>query len=281
MEKLLESLGIWRAKKSTNPVSVKQTVQRVFATSRLETHFCLFWSCISESDSNSIAHQNKANKVPLFSCCTYSIRYWKSSSAFCVFFEAPPTENPTELRPTPSGPEWFSPVIVTPPQNVTAELGVNVTLTCTAKGHPKPTIRYIELNRDFFGLCLYSTDSTGFYSYRTLWSSVLIHSKPAWQMGMEMKKGQCCFCPTCISNCNPIVNLKQIYINWTKCPTLRKTEARLLFYMCYRYIHDCMNNHILTTATGWVHPSPFNIYLPILRDQATSKLKTHSCLLCV
>ena len=160
MEKLLESLGIWRAKKSTNPVSVKQTVQRVFANSLFETNFCLFWrrgsSCISESESNSIAHQNRANKVPLFSCWTYSIRYWKFSSAFCVFFEAPPTENPAELQPAPSEPEWFSPVIVTPSQNVTAELGVNVTLTCAAKGHPKPTIRYIELNRDFFGLCLYS-----------------------------------------------------------------------------------------------------------------------------
>ena len=69
-----------------------------------------------------------------------------------MFFQAPPTENAAELQPAPSEPEWFSPVIVTPPQNVTAELGVNVTLTCAAKGHPKPTIRYIELNRDFWSL---------------------------------------------------------------------------------------------------------------------------------
>lgn len=96
-----------------------------------------------------------------------------------MFFQAPPTENPAELRPTPSEPEWFSPVIVTPPQNVTAELGVNVTLTCAAKGHPKPTIRYIELNRDFFGLCLYSTDSTVFYSYSCDQVLALIHSKAA------------------------------------------------------------------------------------------------------
>ena len=42
MEKLLESLGIWRAKKSTNPVSVKQAVQRVFATILFEQIFVYF-----------------------------------------------------------------------------------------------------------------------------------------------------------------------------------------------------------------------------------------------
>ena len=41
-----------------------------------------------------------------------------------------------------SVPEWSAPVIVTPPRNVTADLGVNVTLTCAAKGNPKPRIRY-------------------------------------------------------------------------------------------------------------------------------------------
>ena len=53
----------------------KECLQIVF----LEQIFVYFEDvavpCISESESNSIAHQNKANKVSLFSCCTYSIRY--------------------------------------------------------------------------------------------------------------------------------------------------------------------------------------------------------------
>ena len=99
-----------------------------------------------------------------------------------MFFQAPPTdlENPSELRLTPSEPEWFSPVIVTPPQNVTAELGVNVTLTCAAKGHPKPTIRYFELNRDFLdSACIAQVPLCSMVTELCDQVLALIHSKPA------------------------------------------------------------------------------------------------------
>ena len=46
------------------------------------------------------------------------------------------------VDPDPTQPELSAPVIVTPPKNVTAEIGDNVTLTCAAKGNPKPKIRY-------------------------------------------------------------------------------------------------------------------------------------------
>ena len=190
-----------------------------------------------------------------------------------------------ELQPTSFEPEWFSPVIIKPPQNLTAELGVNVTLTCAAKGHPKPTIRYIELNREFFfGLCLYSKNSTVFYHYSRERVLALIHSKPSlglrdggWGRGgnKRVKKGQCCLFLHLHNIHVSVTPVNQIYKKKFKknyknnknkkikiyraeeYPKLRKTEARL-FYMCY--IHDCINSHIENSS--WmrgVHPSPFNI----------------------
>ncbi|XP_015772585.1 PREDICTED: muscle, skeletal receptor tyrosine protein kinase-like isoform X2 [Acropora digitifera] len=47
----------------------------------------------------------------------------------------------TEVKPTES--EWSEPSIVTPPKNVTAERGDNITLSCAAVGHPKPKIRWL------------------------------------------------------------------------------------------------------------------------------------------
>ena len=49
------------------------------------------------------------------------------------------------VEAVPLQPEWSPPVITMPPNNVTAELGDNVTLTCAAKGNPKPKIRYWTL----------------------------------------------------------------------------------------------------------------------------------------
>ena len=61
------------------------------------------------------------------------------------------------VDPDPTQPEWSAAVIVTPPKNVTAEIGDNVTLTCTAKGNPKPTIRYQKnFLPQYILCCLYS-----------------------------------------------------------------------------------------------------------------------------
>lgn len=47
----------------------------------------------------------------------------------------------TEVKPTES--KGSEPSIVTPPKNVTAERGDNITLSCAAVGHPKPKIRWL------------------------------------------------------------------------------------------------------------------------------------------
>lgn len=66
--------------------------------------------------------------------------HWKTAKITVL---PPPTVKVEEVPATIYTPKWSAPVIVTPPQNVTAELGHNVTLTCAAKGNPKPQIRWL------------------------------------------------------------------------------------------------------------------------------------------
>ena len=94
MEKLLESLGIWRAKNSTNPISVKQAVQRQVY---IRHHHVILWgrsvyffivgSSFSLYTSCHLGHGPFRVIVPLsnFRFCCQNVRVSTTTCTFIIW----------------------------------------------------------------------------------------------------------------------------------------------------------------------------------------------------
>ena len=102
----------------------------------------------------------------------------------------------TKVKPTES--TWSAPLIVTPPKNVTAERGDNITLSCAAVGYPKPKIRYQQqIHNQFYNMINSSlyvmmiqgmSKNWGLNGIRTLTSALPVQCSTSWAIGWANKK---------------------------------------------------------------------------------------------